>query len=205
MMARFFASDHANALLQDLLPENFTALELGSGNGLLAVCLAALTKDRMKHLVVTDMEDHLELIAKTLAANSSVLSKIDVHVVEHRWGDFEMLSDDLSLSANVRQGQCKFDLIIGSDVAYHPRLYDSLIASFQAYFHENTAAFIGFTMMDTTIEFFDKLKRAGFEYERIPEAFIEPKEFRGTTFGIFCIRCLKPRIIIRYNKSVTGS
>lgn len=51
-----------------------TALELGSGNGFLSVCLAALAPDLFEEIVVTDTSDHLPLIEQTLRANTHILS-----------------------------------------------------------------------------------------------------------------------------------
>lgn len=51
-----------------------TALELGSGNGFLSVCLAALAPEIFDEIVVTDTSDHLPLIERTLRANAHILS-----------------------------------------------------------------------------------------------------------------------------------
>jgi predicted nicotinamide N-methyase len=205
MMARFFASDHARRMILNYSHnQELTVLELGSGNGLLSVCFMALAKNQIKHLVVTDMEDHLELIRQTIASNPLIVDATkpsNMIVVEHKWGVFEQIDDSDSLEARVKQARCQFDLILGSDVAYHPSLYKPLIASLQAYFHDKTVAIIGVTMLDTTIEFFDMLRSAGFCYERIADALIEPEEFRGTTFGLFIIRRQKPRILIQFRRS----
>ena len=66
-----------------------SALELGSGNGFLSVCLLAVmsaanrsttsTKIHLDKLVVTDMANHLELITKTLMANMHVWDCLTVH------------------------------------------------------------------------------------------------------------------------------
>ncbi|GKY99202.1 hypothetical protein MPSEU_000875600 [Mayamaea pseudoterrestris] len=207
MMAHFFASSHARRLITNISRDhNLTVLELGSGNGLLSVCFMALGKEFVKHLVVTDMEDHLNLIRQTIAANSHLIStssSSEVIVVEHKWGVFEPRDEihDSSLEAQVRQAACKFDLILGSDVAYHPSLYKPLIASLKAFCHESTVALIGVTMLDTTVEFFDMLWSAGFCYERTVDALIDPVEFRGTTFGLFIVRRRKPKAVIQFKKS----
>ena len=202
MMAQFFASDHARRLIQDLSHDRgLRVLELGSGNGLLSVCFMALAKDCVSQLVVTDLDDHLELIRQTIAANPLIIDSSDsskVLVMEHEWGRFVARNDDTSREAQVQQAKCTFDCIIGSDVAYHPSLYKPLIASLQAYFNNKTVALLGFTMLDTSTEFFDMLRQAGFSYERIPDALIESKEFRGSTFGLFFVRRQKPRLLIQY-------
>ncbi|KAL7527840.1 hypothetical protein ACHAXR_002158 [Thalassiosira sp. AJA248-18] len=62
--------------------EGVSAMELGSGNGFLSVCLLALAAHQslipLKQLVVTDMADHLSLMATTLKANPHVWDKLTV-------------------------------------------------------------------------------------------------------------------------------
>jgi predicted nicotinamide N-methyase len=183
-----------------------SVLELGSGNGLLSVCILALSQhqrhDSSNHpiiedLAITDMADHLPLIHKTLDANSHILSgvtaaqKTRVHVFEHSWGEFlppstEETSEDLSLQHRVQQGDFKFDLILGSDVAYHEDLYDILIASLLQYSNDKTMILIGVTMADTKPKFFHRLRKAGFNYQKFADHLLEP-DFRGRIFGIFKI------------------
>jgi hypothetical protein len=59
-----------------------SAIELGSGNGFLSVCLlaviAGLERVPLKKLVITDMADHLRLIRNTLDANSHVCERINI-------------------------------------------------------------------------------------------------------------------------------
>mmetsp|Transcript_16458 Transcript_16458/g.24426 ORF Transcript_16458/g.24426 Transcript_16458/m.24426 type:complete len:294 (-) Transcript_16458:335-1216(-) len=99
-----------------------SVLELGSGNGFLSVCLAALGKGIIKDLVVTDMADHLALMEKTLQENKHLVGDcinnntndtmkqndrtsyvhslghddddMCVAVMEHRWGEFVEEVDD---------------------------------------------------------------------------------------------------------------
>jgi len=173
------------------------ALELGSGNGLLSVCLAAVAGDLIGKLVVTDLDDHLNLMEKTMRANTHIVN-LDVNtdmnedesksddllnsrkrpmtvVKEHRWGEFEPDDDE------------KFDFIFGSDVAYRDFLHEPLIQTLLRYSHEGTISLIGVTMIDTKPKFFTELKENGFTYVRLPDAQMAP-EFRGTTFGLFVIQ-----------------
>jgi hypothetical protein len=108
--------------------------------------------------------------------------------VEHHWGEFEQntVGDD-SLEAQLRQGRYKFDVIVGSDVAYRDDLYEPLIASLLQYSHSETISLIGVTMNDTKPAFFHKLREAGFRYERLADHLMDP-QFRGNTFGIFVIQ-----------------
>lgn len=175
---------------------NVNALELGSGNGLLSVCLAAVAGDLIGKLVVTDLDDHLNLMEKTMRANSHIV-KMDMDededeskgnnvshkrpmtvVKEHRWGEFEPDDDE------------KFDFIFGSDVAYRDFLHEPLIQTLLRYSHEGTISLIGVTMLDTKPQFFTQLKENGFTYVRLPDAQMAP-EFRGTTFGLFVIQKVK--------------
>mmetsp|Transcript_13406 Transcript_13406/g.29116 ORF Transcript_13406/g.29116 Transcript_13406/m.29116 type:complete len:297 (+) Transcript_13406:52-942(+) len=61
--------------------EGISAMELGSGNGFLSVCLLALAAHQsklLKELVVTDLADHLALMATTLKANPHVWDQLAV-------------------------------------------------------------------------------------------------------------------------------
>jgi hypothetical protein len=150
------------------------ALELGSGNGLLSVCLGAAADDLISELMVTDLHDHLELIQRTLDDNLNIIQSGRYNVVEHKWGDFEKF-----------QGE-KFDFIFGSDLAYWD-LQEPLIKSLKYFCHLNTICLIGVTMHDTKPSFFSRLRENGFMYDRIPDHAMSG-EFRGTTFGLFVIR-----------------
>ena len=64
-----------------ITPDGISAMELGSGNGFLSVCLLALAAQQnisLMELVVTDMADHLALMAKTLNANPHVWDQLTV-------------------------------------------------------------------------------------------------------------------------------
>jgi predicted nicotinamide N-methyase len=205
-MARYFGTPHAASTIQRLQAQKRTqsgqglsALELGSGNGFLSVCLMALARDYpLANLVVTDAEDHLAMIRQTLATNSHIVQaddkkdQVPIHVLEHMWGEFQPAETNAALESatfpdRVTQGKHQFDLIIGSDVAYRRELYEPLIASLQQYCHAQTVCLIGTTMNDTTPSFFRLLTKAGFVYERFADHLLHP-EFRGKTFGVFVIR-----------------
>ena len=157
----------------------------------------------IQDLVITDLADHLPLMQKTVDANTHILSstgdntKRRVCVMEHKWGEFlpttttnnnnNSAKEDTTFEAQVQQGSHKFDLILGSDVAYRPDLFDILIASLLQYSHDKTIILIGVTMLDTNPTFFHKLRAAGFEYTKFSDHLLEPN-FRGPTFGIFCIQ-----------------
>lgn len=178
------------------------AIELGSGNGYLSVCLVAMAGDLISELVVTDLADHLPLINKTFEQNTHLVdissaeckatlnsdthnesSQTKAFITEHKWGVVE--GDDSVVGT--------FDFIFGSDLAYRDSLHAPLISSLDRLSHENTVSLIGVTMTDTKPSFFQSLKKAGFRYERLSDYMLEP-EFRGTTFGLFVIQrsILKP-------------
>ena len=144
-MAKYFI-EHANLVrhcIKKIKHENshqgIKALELGSGNGLLSVCLAAVVRDAITELVVTDLDDHLELMNKTLNANRHIIRVDKSHdgnkpfsiVREHRWGEFD------------KEKREKFDFIFGSDVAYRDWLHAPLIESLNFYSHEESVILIG--------------------------------------------------------------
>lgn len=146
-MAKYFI-DHANLVRHCIKKikyednhQGIKALELGSGNGLLSVCLAAVVRDAnlIHELVVTDLDDHLELMNKTLNANRHIIRVDKSHdgnkpfsiVREHRWGEFD------------NEKREKFDFIFGSDVAYRDWLHAPLIESLNFYSHEESVILIG--------------------------------------------------------------
>jgi predicted nicotinamide N-methyase len=189
-MAKYFELHQAHLERNlDLLFQSspLNVLELGSGNGFIAVCLLALLKSRISKLVVTDLADHIPLIRHTLTANQH-LRQDNVIVVDHQWGSFsptEHKEDDLE--ALIRGGKYSFDLIVGSDVAYHRSLFDILITSLVRFSHSDTVILLGVTMKDTTPDFFSKLRENGFRYQRVADHLL-PVEFRGSTFGLFVLR-----------------
>eukprot|EP00560_Eucampia_antarctica_P003259 CAMPEP_0197840586 /NCGR_PEP_ID=MMETSP1437-20131217/45691_1 /TAXON_ID=49252 ORGANISM="Eucampia antarctica, Strain CCMP1452" /NCGR_SAMPLE_ID=MMETSP1437 /ASSEMBLY_ACC=CAM_ASM_001096 /LENGTH=299 /DNA_ID=CAMNT_0043450217 /DNA_START=455 /DNA_END=1354 /DNA_ORIENTATION=- len=208
-----------------------SAIELGSGNGFLSICLASLAPDLLDELVVTDLDDHLALMNKIVNANSHIVisedpsyhvsnpnnnhhdndttntnsSSIDlvkVHVMEHRWGEFSEKdnNNDIEpscsttttasttlLQKQIQNGTKKFDFIFGSDIAYREWGYWPLVNSFQSFFHEDTVALVGITMIDTRAKFFQILNQAGFRYDRLADHLMAP-EFRNNTFGLFVIQ-----------------
>jgi len=130
------------------------------------------------------------LIRQTLQANAHVTENQDITVIEHQWGKFSKREEDSSGSSIercVKEGSIQFDLIVGSDVAYHEDLYDILIASMRQFSHDNTLALIGVTRKDTKPGFFTKLEEAGFLYERLADHLL-PVEYRGPIFGLFAVR-----------------
>jgi predicted nicotinamide N-methyase len=197
--SQYLTTRHAAENLRAMtLCQPISVLELGSGNGLLSVCLLALAKhlqttattDILQDLVITDLADHLPLIQKTLDANPQLTSAAQhIHVLEHKWGSFPAMttSSSNSFSEQVQSGAHSFDFILGSDVAYHPDLYDILIQSLQQYSHATTTILIGVTMNDTKPIFFHKLRQAGFRYQKLADHLLDP-DFRGRTFGIFRIQ-----------------
>lgn len=182
-MAKYFES-HASSVRRNLRRlkngGDLRAVELGSGNGYLSVCLAAVADGLISSLALTDLEDHLPLMRKTIGSNPHLFLGItNVFVSEHKWGEFDNENDEVANE--------KVDFIFGSDVAYRDHLHAPLIASLKRLSHENTISFLGVTMLDTKPSFFEALSEAGFRYERLADHLMEP-EFRGTTFGLFVIQ-----------------
>ena len=144
--------------------KRLSAIELGSGNGFLSVCLLALASSHnnipVDNLVVTDLEDHLSLMENTMKVNSHVWdrlivvkggspttahgnpshrkeNKVSVTIAEHIWGE----SSD----------EKKFDFIFGSDLAYRDSLYDPLISSLLQLSHQHTISLIGTLFMSDAL------------------------------------------------------
>jgi len=91
-----------------------TALELGSGNGFLSICLAAIAGDILSELVITDMKDHLALIEKTVRENSHIVTmEQQRHGDDDGGGDGDgdggadtMQLEDTATSPSTRNLQC---------------------------------------------------------------------------------------------------
>jgi predicted nicotinamide N-methyase len=190
-LAKYLGTDVAQGQLEHLASSSTSTaplrvLELGSGNGFLGVCLlAACPKALLGRVVITDTQEHLPLIERTLEANNAttggVVDRSKVAVEEYLWG-----TEVTTTNALVGP----FDLIIGSDLAYRDELHDPLIQAilqFSSSPTTKTVTLLGVTMLDTKPIFFHKLNKAGLEYERLADHLLDPS-FRGTSFAIFVIR-----------------
>jgi predicted nicotinamide N-methyase len=174
-IAKYLSTRHG----QEQLRHRRHVLELGSGNGLLGVCLLA-ANPQLETVVITDTKDHLPLIEKTLSLNGiddNISTKVKVE--EYMWGPHTS-----NTPAVIKD--TAFDLIIGSDLAYRDYLHDPLIASIVACSSHNTVTLLGVTMSDTKPIFFQKLIAAGLKYERLADHLLEDT-FRGKLFGVFVI------------------
>lgn len=128
--------------------------------------------------MITDFEDHLDLIRKTVDANPRAFSSVRHTVVaEHVWGSNDPVKNAVE----------SFDLVIGSDVAYGKHIYEPLIQSMIRFSGPATGLLIGFTMIDTRVEFFKRLTETGFQYRRLSDHLLD-SDYRGTTFGVFAIK-----------------
>jgi len=207
-LAKYLDTNHAQDQLKSL--QIRTALELGSGNGFLSMCLwAACCSDGgeisssssswLKGIVVTDTKEHLPLIQSTVDANLPTMissgpsiPRTTVHVMEYLWGTGPLrLRDEIRSNEDEDPSRCTkgntFDLILGSDLAYRDCLHDPLIETLVHCSHSRTVILLGVTMNDTKPQFFSKLTTAGFQYEKLSDHCIDPS-FRGTNFGIFIIQ-----------------
>lgn len=176
-LAKYLDTAHAQQQLASDDHPIQTVLELGSGNGFLAVCLLA-AHPKLDLLVVTDTSEHLPLIQSTIDANASLSHSSPraptILVQEYLWGT-GTLHDRT------------FDLIIGSDLAYRDELHDPLIQALLESSHSKTIILLGVTMNDTKPLFFSKLVHHGFRYERLADHCLDPS-FRGTHFAIFVLQ-----------------
>eukprot|EP00934_Nitzschia_sp_Nitz4_P006983 Nitzschia sp. Nitz4//scaffold201_size42423//16500//17150//NITZ4_007373-RA/size42423-processed-gene-0.21-mRNA-1//-1//CDS//3329541329//6973//frame0 len=177
-LAHYLDTEHAQSQLKRVE----RVIELGSGNGFLAVCLLKACP-ALKQVVVTDTEEHLDLIRSNLKANGFSSDNSQVHVQEFVWGKGPLADQTPELGP--------FNLIIGSDLAYRDELHDPLIQAILdvdvSRTNRSCVTLLGVTMNDTKPIFFDKLTEAGLIYERLADHLLEPK-FRGTNFGLFSIQ-----------------
>lgn len=184
-LAKYFETPHAQNQLQSTGIR--TVLELGSGNGFLAVCLlAAAAPSSIERMVVTDTREHLALIQSTIDINKASVESAgaNVQVMEYLWGSGPIQVDS---EDQQKTSQSKFDLIIGSDLAYRDSLHDPLIDTFLEASHSKTTILLGVTMNDTKPIFFSKLTARGLHYEKLADHCVDPS-FRGVHFGIFIIQ-----------------
>lgn len=150
---------------------------------------------------VQDQEERLQIAVSAIIDRS-------VAVKEYLWGEpYDFSEDDDGAGnddpnqSNRRNVNTNFDLIIGSDVAYHDKLHDPLIAALQEFMPAststtrestttnttNTVALIGITMNDTKPIFFTKLLHAGFQYEKLADHLFGADITASRQFGIFAI------------------
>lgn len=183
-IAKYLGTTHG----QDQLRSRRRVLELGSGNGFLGVCLLAANPN-LTSVVITDTKEHLPLIKRTLELNSSIVS-VDTNnnndnnnifkVEEYLWGPTTAETPKIITES-------KFDLIIGSDLAYRDELHDPLIESIvQCSTEDSTITLLGVTLRDTKPIFFQKIVLAGLSYERLADHLLDDT-FRGNRFGVFVI------------------
>jgi hypothetical protein len=195
------------------------ALELGSGNGFVSVSLLAslpCSCELLNELVITDLEEHLPLIQRTLNANQHIIERfhVDINLLHKRnSGSDSSSSNEAEIknssmetmkvivakhawgefaSSSDHLGESnrsctKFDFIFGSDIAYRDSLHRPLIQSLVFFSHYLTIILLGVTMYDTKPTFFDALWTAGFTYIRIADDDMMPK-YRGKGFGLFLVR-----------------
>lgn len=212
-LAKYFDTEHAQRQLRSLGIKR--VLELGSGNGFLAVCLlASLTKNtlstptaatkddnhssdnndqslsqnyRLDQLIVTDTKEHVALMKSTVFdGNAAIIESCSS--TEVIVAEYLWGKGPITLdTSKYMVNDPTFDMIVGSDLAYRDELHDPLIATLNESSGPDTVTLLGVTMSDTKPIFFAKLAAAGFQYERLADHLLDPN-FRGRTFGIFVIR-----------------
>lgn len=104
-------------------------LELGSGTGCLGLALHQLEAN----VVLTDQPSLLSLLERNSARNQNEKMHTRARVAELNWGK----PTDLSSS--------KWDVIVGSDITYHPESIPELIETLLRFMSDSTLAYIGHT------------------------------------------------------------
>ncbi|CAH0487439.1 unnamed protein product [Peronospora farinosa] len=166
-------------------------VELGSGTGYVGLMIAACFKPA--HVCLTDLQTHIRGLYRNVKRNAkAVRSGVQVHVLELSWGSLEQEMSLMELVAATNDGTDKHkatqvDVILGTDVAYQPELYDPLLHTINRLATPQTLILLGLNRADTEFTFFHQLERDGFEYYKIPN-FKLPKEYWGREFGLFEIR-----------------
>lgn len=123
----------AAEVLANFVEENFpvegrTVLDLGSGTGVLGLCLAI---GGAKSVVLTDRFDVVELLQKSLAQNALLAERVSVQ--ELNWGE--------ACPGLLDQ---KFDLVVGSELLYNGNLYDKLMSSIVNFCSPSTTVLLSY-------------------------------------------------------------
>ena len=127
-------------------------LELGAGTGIAGLFAAKCLEARV---VLTDAEDHLALLRDNVKRND-LGERVAVQLFD--WKD--EASWDLSSAP---------DLILCTDNAYHPSLYEPLAAALERCLSKGAKGLFGVTKTDTSFAFFELLTAHGLDY-RFAEA-----------------------------------
>ena len=123
-----------------------------AGTGVAGLFAAKCLEARV---VLTDAEDHLELLRDNVKRNN-LGERVSVQLFD--WKD--EASWDLSSAP---------DLILCTDNAYHPSLYEPLAAALERCLAGGAKCLFGVTKTDTSFSFFELLTARGLDY-RFAEA-----------------------------------
>ena len=126
-------------------------LELGAGTGIAGLFAAKCLEARV---VLTDAEDHLELLRDNVKRNN-LGERVAVQLFD--WKD----------EKTWEVGEP--DLILCTDNAYHPSLYEPLAAALERCLSKGAKCIFGVTHTDTSFAFFELLTAHGLDY-RFAEA-----------------------------------
>ncbi|TPX37468.1 hypothetical protein SmJEL517_g00769 [Synchytrium microbalum] len=150
----------------------FRVLEIGSGSGLLGiVALLALKPVCHRHnkqlqVCMTDLEEELDVIKQTVAANFSELeSKPLVEALE--WGSTEQYE-----SLILKLEGDELDVVLATDVVYEIQHFDLLFRTLKLLLRPNTLFIMAMERRwsDITRFFWDDAKSYGFNYEMLPKS-----------------------------------
>ena len=143
---------HADRYKQLAPARQLRVLELGAGTGVAGLFAAKCLEARV---VLTDAEDHLELLRDNVTRNA-LEGSVSVQLFD--WKD--EASWDLTSEP---------DLILCTDNAYHPSLYEPLAAALDRCLSKGAKGLFGVTKTDTSFAFFELLTARGLDY-RFAEA-----------------------------------
>ena len=174
---------------------NKRVVELGAGNGM-AGLLVGKTFPNVAEVVVTDAQDHLDLMNKNIAMNSTTISNVHAHVLD--W--LQPHTAELG----------KFDIVLALECIYREALYQPLIDSLHSVCHEDTVIFLGLTRNFGKALFFEQLAAAGFDYTMVPHECTEPSTRRkegSDDVGLFVVqrRKVSDRLVVMLSGEATGT
>jgi predicted nicotinamide N-methyase len=156
---------------------NKRVVELGAGNGM-AGLLVGKTFPNVAEVVVTDAQDHLGLMERNIAMNSTTVRNVTCQVLD--W--LQPQAAELG----------KFDIVLALECIYRENLYGPLIDSLDCVCHDDTVIFLGLTRQFLGKGlFFEQLAAAGFDYTMVPHECTVPSTRRkegSEDVGLFVVQ-----------------
>lgn len=136
-----------------------SVIELGSGTGMGGIIVARLFEPTL--VMITDLEQYVDHINHNIEQNNC--SKDIVKARALNWLDL-----DGAFTTGEGHGQV-FDVILALECVYREDLYQPLIDAIVRVSKPESLIFLGLTRLFAQQSFFQKLRRVGLTYKKIPD------------------------------------